>query len=171
MKTINGIKGIIRYSLYDSKGNLKQEGISKNIVTTQGNRYYVDRLASVGGGTAKIFVLGTGNAAVGSTDTWVSGYYANNGTALGTGGAVTVGQNSGTSNSLQYIGTFGAGYGTVADPITRVGLTNTDASADGNGTTTGTSTYFIAHGTISPSVNKGATDTLVVTWDHLFEGS
>jgi len=171
MKTINGIKGIIRYSLYDSNGNLKQKGESKNIVTTQGNTYYVDRLASVGGGTAKIFVLGTGNAAVGSTDTWVSGYYANNGTAAGTGGAVTVGQNSGTLNSLQYIGTFGAGYGTVADPITRVGLTNTDASADGNGTTTGTSTYFIAHGTISPSVNKGATDTLVVTWDHLFEGS
>jgi len=171
MKTINGIKGIIRYSLYDSNGNLKQKGEAKNIVTTQGNRYYVDRLAGVGGGTAKIFVLGTGNAAVGSTDTWVSGYYANNGTAAGTGGAVTVGQNSGTLNSLQYIGTFGAGYGTVADPITRVGLTNTDASADGNGTTTGTSTYFIAHGTISPSVNKGATDTLVVTWDHLFEGS
>jgi len=171
MNNKNKIKGIIRYSLYDKKGNLKQEGISKNIVTTQGNTYYVDRLASVGGGTAKIFVLGTGNASVGSTDTWVSGYYANNGTAAGTGGAVTVGQNSGTSNSLQYIGTFGAGYGTVADPITRIGITNMDASADGNGTPNGTSTYFIAHGTVTPSVTKGATDTLVVTWDHLFEGS
>ena len=171
MQDKNGIKGVIKYQLYDENGNLKQSGTSTNIVTEQGDIYYVDRLASVGGGTAKIFVLGTGSDAVSTADTWVSGYYANNGTAAGTGGAVTVGQNSGTLNSLQYIGTFGAGYGTTADPITRVGITNTDASADGNGTPTGTSTYFIAHGTISPSVTKGASDTLVVTWDHLFVGA
>jgi len=171
MNSKNKIKGIIRYSLYDINGNLKQQGESINVVTTQGSRYYVDRLSSSGGGTAKFFVLGTGSSAVGSTDTWVSGYYANNGTALGTGGAVTTLRNSGTLNSLQYVGTFGAGYGTTANAITRIGLTSQDASADGNGTPTGTSTYFICHGTVSPSVTKGSTDTLVVTWDHLFQNA
>lgn len=171
MQDKSGIKGIIRYHLYDKDGNLKQSGESHNIVTEQGDFYYVDRLAVKGGAVASIFVLGTAAAAVGTADTWVGGYYANNGTAAGTGGSVTVGVNTGTLNSLQYIGTFGAGYGTTADPITRVGLVNTPASADGNGTPTGTSTYFIAHGTVSPSVTKGASDTLVVTWDHLLIGS
>jgi len=166
-----GIKGIIKYSLYDKDGNLKQSGESHNIVTFHGDKYYVDRLAVKGGAVASIFVLGTGTATVGTADTWVSGYYANNGTAAGTGGSVTVAVNSGTLNSLQYIGTFGAGYGTTADAITRIGLSNMVAAADGNGTPTGTSTYFIAHGTVSPSVTKGASDTLVISWDHLLVGS
>jgi hypothetical protein len=166
----SGIKGIIKYELFDKDGKLKQKGQTVNVVTTQGNNYYVDQLSDAGGSVAQIFVLGTGTTAVGTTDTWVDGYFSDNGTTAGTAGAVGIVTNTGTANSLQYAGTFSAGYATQ-DGITRVGLTNTVASADGNGTPNNSTTFFIAHGTIDPTVNKGANDSLIVTWDHLFEGS
>ena len=164
------IKGIIAYKLIDSVGRVKQEGEIENIVTDQGNKYYVDRLSDAGGSVAQIMVLGTGTAAVATANTWVGGYFSNNGTLAGTAGSVTVSTNSGTANSLQYVGTFSAGYATQ-DGITRVGITNTLASADGNGTPNGTTTFFIAHGTVTPTVNKGAADSLVITWNHIFTGS
>jgi hypothetical protein len=45
------------------------------------------------------------------------------------------------------------------------------AAADGNGTPDDDTTFFIAHGTIDPTVNKGASDTLVVSWYHTLLGS
>lgn len=170
MNSSTTLKGTIKYRLYDDRGSLKQEGESLNAITVQGNAYYVDQLSDAGGSVAQIMVLGTGTADVGTTDTWVAGPFSGNGTTTGTGGQVGIATNGGTPNSLQYSGTFAAGYATQ-DGITRVGITNTIASADGNGTPNATTTFFIAHGTISPTVNKGASDTLVVTWDHLFTGS
>jgi len=164
------IKGIIAYKLIDSVGRVKQEGEIENIVTDQGNKYYVDRLSDAGGSVAQIMVLGTGTATVATANTWVGGYFADNGTLAGTAGSVTVSTNSGTANSLQYVGTFSAGYATQ-DGITRAGITNTLASADGNGTPNGTTTFFISHGTVTPTVNKGASDSLVITWNHIFLGS
>ena len=164
------IKGKISYKLYDKDWNIKQVGETDNVITTQGSKYYADRLGTTGGSVAQLFVLGTSSSAVATTDTWVGSAFSGNGTLAGTAGSVTYLRNSGTLNSLQYVGTFSAGYATQ-DGITRVGLTNMVASADGNGTPNGTSTYFISHGTITPTVNKGASDTLVVTWDHLFTGS
>ena len=108
----------------------------------------------------------------GTTDSWVAGYFSNNGSAVGTAGGVAAITNAGTPASLQYVGTFAAGYATqTGDPLTEVGLTNLDPSADGNGTTNDSTTFFASHGTLNPSVTKAAADTLVVTWDHLFVGS
>jgi len=174
MKDKSKIKGIIKYELYDPEGNLKQTGQTENIVTVQGNNYYVDQLGDGNAVSAvDLMVLGTGAAVTpGTADTWVNGYFSNNGSAVGTAGGVAAVTNSGTANSLQYIGTFSAGYATqTGDPLTEVGLTNLDPAADGNGTTNGTSTFFVAHGTLNPSVTKAAADTLVITWDHLFVGS
>lgn len=170
MLSTNKIKGKIKYTLFDIDMKVKQMGEVDNVVTVQGNNYYVDQLTDQDGAQANMFVLGTGTANVATTDTWVAGYYSDNGTTAGTAGSVTVTRNSGTLNSIQYSGTFMPGYSTQ-DGITRIGLVNMVASADGNGTPTGTSTYFISHGTIDPTVNKSASDTLVVTWNHLFEGS
>lgn len=170
MTETNNIKGIIKYQLYDQNGTLKQEGETINVVTVQGNAYYVDQLSDSGAAAVTLMALGTGTAAVGTADTWVGGYFSGNGATAGTAGGVTIATNSGTANSLQYLGTFSAGYATQTG-ITRVGLTNLTPAADGNGTTDASTTFFVAHGTISPTVNKGASDSLVVTWDHLFVGS
>lgn len=161
------IKGFIAYKLIDESGNVKAEGKTTNIITEAGLKYYVDQLTDAGGSAVQLMVLGTGTAAVGTGDLWVGGYFSGNGTIAGTAGSVTAVTNSGTATNVQYVGTFSAGYATQ-DGITRVGLTNMVASADGNGTPNGSTTFFVAHGTISPTVNKGASDTLVVTWDHTF---
>lgn len=161
------IKGFIAYKLIDESGNVKAEGKTTNIITEAGLKYYVDQLTDAGGSAVQLMLLGTGTAAVGTGDTWVGGYFSGNGTTAGTAGGVTAVTNSGTATNVQYVGTFSAGYATQSG-ITRVGLANMVASSDGNGTPNGSTTFFVAHGTISPTVNKGASDTLVVTWDHTF---
>lgn len=168
----SSIKGVIRYTLFDSEGNVKQQGETTNIVTNGGDDYYVDRLSDQGGGTAKQFHLGTGTANVGKSDSWVAGYFSGNGTAIAGSGAVAVTTHptGGSENTLRYSGTFTAGYATQ-NGITRIGLSNMNPAADGNGTPDNSTTFFIAHGTIDPTVNKGASDTLVVTWDHTFTGA
>lgn len=173
MNSKSGIKGRIIYNLYGPDGQLKQSGTTENVVTVQGNNYYVDQLSDSGGVAVKLMVLGTAAAVTpGTTDTWVSGVFSNNGSAVGTAGGVAAATNSGTAASLQYVGTFAAGYATqTGDPLTEVGLTNLDPAADGNGTTDNSTTFFAAYGTLNPSVTKGASDTLVCTWDHLFIGS
>ncbi len=170
MKDATGLKGVVRYKLYDKDGNIKQVGQGCNIVTTQGDRYFVNRLAENTAASIKLMALGTGTANVGKADTWVSGPFSGNGSAAIGNGTVSPITNAGTPANLQLVGTFAAGYATQ-NGITRVLYTNMNPSADGNGTPTGTSTYAIAHGTISPTVNKGATDSLVVTWDITFLGA
>lgn len=170
MKSVTGLKGIVRYKLFDKDGNLKQTGKGCNIVTTQGDNYFVDQLSDSGGGAVDLIALGTGTDAVAKGDTWVSGPFSANGSAVGTAGGVSAATNSGTPGNLQYIGTFSAGYATQ-DGITRAILTNLDPSADGNGTPNGSTTFCVAHGTVSPTVNKGASDTLVITWDISFLGA
>lgn len=165
-----GLTGHVTYQLFDKDGSIKQVGSACNIVTTQGDRYFVDQLSDAGAAAIKYMVLGTSTTAVAKADTWVGSSFAGNGSAAAGQGTVSPVTNSGTPANLQLVGTFGAGYST-ANGITRVGYTNVTASADGNGTPNGTTTFFIAHGTISPTVNKGANDTLVVTWDVSFLGA
>lgn len=170
MQDKTGLTGIVRYKLIGENGEIKQVGESHNIVTTSGDRYFVNQLSTGGAATIKLMVLGTGTNAVGKANTWVDGFFSNNGSAASGQGTVSPITNSGTPANLELIGTFGAGYATQ-NGITKVGYTNLNPSADGNGTVNGTSTYFIAHGTVSPTVNKGATDTLVITWDISFLGA
>lgn len=170
MKNKVGLKGHVAYTLYDKDGNVKQKGEACNIVTTQGDNYFVDQLSDVGADDLHLMVLGTGTANVAKANTWVAGYYAGNGSAATGQGTVNPITNTGTVGNLQLVGTFAAGYGGTTG-ITRVGYANMNPAADGNGTPNGSTTFFIAHGTINPAVNKGASDSLVVTWDISFLGS
>ena len=170
MNEKTGITGHISWKLIDASGKVKSEGESDNIVTTQGDHYYVDQLSDAGGSPAALMVLGTGAGTPAKADTWVSGYFEGNGTTAATAGEVAISTHASSASVLQYVGTFSAGYATQ-DGITRVGLANMVASADGNGTPDDDTTFFIAHGTIDPTVNKGASDTLVVSWYHQLLGS
>lgn len=165
-----GLRGHVAYILYDEDGKVKQTGESHNIVTTQGDRYFVDQLTDAGAATIKLMVLGTSTVAVSKADTWVGSAFAGNGSAAASQGTISPVTNSGTPANYQIVGTFGSGYAT-ANGITRVGYTNMNPAADGLGTPNNSTTFFIAHGTVSPTVNKGANDTLVITWDITFLGA
>ena len=165
--------GKLSYKLFDINGDLKQAGETSNVICTQGNNYYVDQLSDSGGSVAQVFLLGTSDTAPGTADTWLGSAFAGNGTILagGTTGVVAIATRAGTANILQYIGTFGAGYATQADPITEAILTNRNPEADGGGTPNNTTEFCIAHGTLDPTVTKAAGDTLVITWLHTLSGS
>ena len=169
MENTVGLKGRVTYKLFDESGNIKQVGSACNIVTTQGDQYFVDQLSDAGAATLHLMVLGTSSTNVAKSDTWVGSAFSGNGSAATGQGTVNPITNSGTPANLQLVGTFGVGYAT-SNGITRVGYTNMNPSADGNGTPSGTN-FFIAHGTISPTVNKSAGDSLVVTWDISFLGA
>lgn len=170
MEDKTGITGRISYTLFDKDGNIKQRGSGHNIVTTQGDNYFVDQLSDRGAATINLMVLGTGAGTPAKADTWVSGTFAANGSAATGKGTVAPITNAGTPGNLQLVGTFTAGYATQ-NGITRVLYTNLNPSADGNGTPNNSTTFAIAHGTISPTVNKGVNDSLVVTWDITFLGA
>lgn len=170
MKNTTKLTGVVRYKLFGKDGKLKQEGEAHNIVTTQGDNYFVDQLSDRGAATINLMCLGTGTANVAKADTWVSGPFSGNGSAVAGDGTVTPITNVGTPGNLQLVGTFGAGYATQ-NGITRVLYTNMNPASDGNGTPNGSTTFAIAHGTINPTVNKGASDSLIVTWDITLLGA
>lgn len=157
------MKGTVHAVLYDENMNIKAESLNHNIVTTQGDAYFVDRLTDNGAGTQVLMVLGTGTANVAKANTWVAGYFAGNGSAAAGNGLCTVTTDAGTASTIKYVGTFSAGYATQNN-IQRAILTNINPAADGNGTPNASTQFCIAHGTVSPTINKGTADTLVINW-------
>lgn len=162
------------YLLFDKEGQLKQSGRVDNLVVDDGDDYLVDQLADTPAITAvDCMVLGTGGG-TGPTkgDTWVNTGFAGNGhDTIGEGGLDSgfpkVKPSSGNENILQFQSTFNAGYATQ-NGIDEAIISNTDP--DGSGGDPGGST-ILARGVLSPTVNKGASDSLVIVWEITFLGA
>lgn len=156
------IRGTVRYQLFDENDNLKAEGINQNLVVTEGLEWLADRaLVTPAQDQMDQLVLGTGTATPTAGDTWVSGPFANNGAAAGTAGSVTPGTIAGTANAFRYVGTFSPGYATQ-NGINEAVISNATPGTAG----TEPSGEILAHALLSPgTINKGASDTLVLTWD------
>jgi hypothetical protein len=71
-----------------------------------------------------------------------------------------------TARQIQWQTSWAAGQVTV-NGLNEVVLTNETSLAD----TIGTTGNSIARALLSPSVNKGASDTLAVTWNHSLLGA
>ncbi len=158
-----GISGTIRYSLYDKDLKLKSEGVNHNLVVTEGINWIADRaLGTPTYGQIKQIVLGIGTAAPAAGDTWVTTAFANNGGGAGTSGSVSAGTVAGTANAWRYIGTFSPGYSTqngINEAILSSAVPGTSGADPGT-------SQLLAHALLTPgTINKGASDTLVITWD------
>lgn len=135
--------GHINFKLFDAQGNLKEERDIKNVVVTVGKSYLATWLAAAS--QADFFMkyvgLGTGTTPANSADTDLETPLPTRATAIisAPGGAV-----------WQSVSTFAAGVNTGA--ITEAGI----FSASSGGT-------MLAHQVFSV-VNKGAGDSLEVTW-------
>jgi hypothetical protein len=71
-------------------------------------------------------------------------------------------------NGIQYIGTFGAGYATT-NGIQEAIIANTTPGTNGSEPASG---QILAHALLNPgTINKGANDVLVVTWNITFTGA
>lgn len=139
-------KGHINFKLFDNQGNLKDERDISNVVVTVGKTYLAAWIAaaSQAGQFMQYIALGTGTTAASAADTALQ-------TELSTRVAGTL-----TSSGAvwQNQATFGAGVDTGA--VTESGL----LSAASVGT-------LFAH-QVFAVINKGAGDSLQVTWSVTF---
>lgn len=131
--------GTLQIKLYGPDGQLKQEQNVPNLVVTTGRGYIAGRM--VGTPTAMSHMaIGSGTAAPAVGDTTL-------GTELG---RVSLTSSVAAAAVVTYVASFGAGVGTGA--VTEAGLFNAGSA----GTMLCRTTYAV--------VNKGADDSLSITW-------
>lgn len=136
--------GQVSFVLTDENGNIKQQG-SKNLVVNPGLAFIVSRMIGTSAAVMSHMAIGTGTTAAAAAQTAL----VKESTRVALTSSTTV-TTTVTNDSAQYVATFGPGVGTAA--ITEAGIFNA-ASA-------GT---MLAR-TVFPVINKGALDTLALTW-------
>lgn len=151
-----GLKGKLEIKLFGPDGNLKDSRVVKDIrvmpntVTTFGDKLVADRMSDAGITAPTHMAVGTGTGG-GASDNSLRTELDRNAltsTTQGTGGA---------DNDVIYIGDWAAGDGTGA--ITEAGIFN---ASSGPG---------MAFYSSFSAINKGAADTLQITWTVTFGAS
>ncbi|MAH14046.1 MAG: hypothetical protein CMO33_09960 [Verrucomicrobia bacterium] len=132
--------GELRITVTNPEGNITQETVIPNLVVTAGKNLIASRLKDTTDAAMSHMAIGTGTTAAAAGNT-----------ALVTeAGRVALTSTTVTANAVAYVATFGAGTGTGA--ITEAGLFN--ASSSGT----------MLCRTVFSVINKGAADTLGITW-------
>lgn len=131
--------GALQIKLYGPDGTLKQEQNVKNLVVTTGKGYIASRMVSTPTAMSHMAIgSGTVDPAIGDT-------------VLGTElGRVSLTSSTAVAAVVTYIAAFGAGTGTGA--ITEAGIFN----ASSGGTMLCRTEFAL--------LNKGADDSLTITW-------
>ena len=132
--------GELRLTLTNPTGNITQEVVVPNLVVTTGKNYIASRIKDASATAMSHMAIGTGSTAAAAGNT-----------ALGSeAGRVALTSTTVTNNAVAYVATFPAGTGTGA--ITEAGILN--ASSGGT----------LLCRTVFSVINKGAADTLGITW-------
>ena len=136
-----GATGRLNVVLRDADGNIKQDIQVENLVVDTGLAYIASRMKDATATAMTHMAVGSGTTAAAAGDT-----------ALGTqiSSRVALTSTTVTTNAVAYIAAFGAGVSTGA--ITEAGIFNAS--------TAGT----MLCRTVFSVVNKGAGDTLQITW-------
>ena len=134
------LTGELRITVTNPEGNITQETVVPNLVVTAGKNLIASRLKDTTDGAMSHMAIGTGTTAAAAGDT-----------TLGTeAGRVALTSTTVTNNAVAYVATFGAGTGTGA--ITEAGLFNANSAGT------------MLCRTVFSVINKGAADTLGITW-------
>ena len=132
--------GELRITVTNPEGTITQETVVPNLVVSAGKDFIAERMKDATTTAMSHMAIGTDTTAAAAGDT-----------ALGTeAGRVSLTSTTVTSNAVAYVATFGAGTGTGA--ITEAGLFNASSSGD------------MLCRTVFSVINKGAADTLGITW-------
>lgn len=134
------VTGELKITVTNPNGNVTQETVIPNLVVTSGKDYIAERMKDATTTAMSHMAIGTGSTAAAAGDT-----------TLGTeAGRVALTSTTVTANAVAYVATFGAGTGTGA--ITEAGLFNASSGGD------------MLCRTVFSVINKGAADTLGITW-------
>lgn len=156
-----------------AKGRIIQRGQINNLVVNEGDDYLVDQLATTPAINAMdCMALGTGWPAATKADTWLTTPFAGNGHDTVNQGGFDSGfpkikPGGGNENILQYQSVFEPGYATQ-NGIDEAIISN--VNPDGSGADPGSST-ILAHGEITPVVNKTSLCKLTLLWELTFLGA
>ncbi len=160
------VVGTLRVQVHAADGTVTYDGVIPNLVTTEGDRYYAERAAGIGGAPAVVtgMQLGTGTTAVAKTGAGAAivTVVASSLVAVGT----PTSSLSGSARRIQYVTTWAAGAAT-ATGISEVALTNQATATQ----TAAPAAATISRALLSPTINKGAGDSLTITWNHELLGS
>jgi len=144
MIEITGLKGEFEVFLYDSSKKLKAYRHVKNLTVSAGFHAVCDMMGEGGASHFMACAIGTGTTAPAAADT-----------ILSTEAARVLGGYTRTADTVwKNDATFGAGVGTGS--ITESGMFNSTIAS--TGTLLCRQTFAV--------INKGASDTLVVTWQY-----
>lgn len=174
MRENNILKGTVFVELFDENGNLKIEFKINNLITDAGDLYYVARgiegvSPSLPSPATKVtgMKLGTGVTAVAKNGAGAALVTYKSGTNVVFDATYPQSANLGAGLGVQavYRTTFGAGIGTDV-ALAEIVIVNDAAS---NATSSAANT--ISRVLFPSTINKGASDTLAVTWNHKFLGA
>ena len=147
------LRGDVHFQLYDHNGNLKLEREDKNMVVTAGLGHVTSRLIGTAQAVMGWMEVGTDATAAATAQTTLVAAVGASRTAL-TGSAGTQQTTTLTNDTVQFVCTFGAGVGTGA--LVEAGVFN--ASSAGT----------MMCRTVFSVINKGALDSLTITWKVKF---
>lgn len=134
------MKGELTIVVTDINGNIKEKRHVPNLVVTAGKTFVASRMVGTASAVMSHMAVGTGNTAPAAGDT-----------ALQTEvGRVALSGSTPSGAQVTYSATFGAGTGTGA--LTEAGIFNATPS----GTMLCRTTFSV--------VNKGASDTVSISW-------
>ena len=136
------LKGELRITLTNPEGTVTHETVVPNLVVTTGKNFIASRMKDATATAMTHMEVGTGTTAAANGDTTLE-------TAI-SGSRVALTSTTVTDNAVAYVATFPAGTGTGA--VTEAGLFN--ASSSGT----------MLCRTVFSVINKGAADTLGITW-------
>ena len=136
-----GATGQLSVILRDADGNIKQDVRVKNLVVNTGLNFMTSRMKDTTLDAMTHMAVGSGTTAAAAGDTALETQIS---------ARVSLTSTTVTSNAIEYVAAFGAGVSTGA--ITEAGIFN--ASSAGT----------MLCRTVFAVVNKGAADTLQITW-------
>lgn len=170
-RDVVGLAGHGWWELRRADGELADLGVFTNLITDIGDQYYGERAAGISSPPAQVtgMQLGTSSTAVAKTGAGaaVGAYVSGSARALD-GGFPTSSQpgGAGTARRIQWKTTWAAGEAT-ASGLAEVVLINQSVGTNSGAAAAAT----ISRALLSPTVNKGAADSLAVTWNHDLLGS
>lgn len=156
------IRGWLHVVLTGPDGEVKYDEIVPNLVTELGDRYYGERAAGVGGAPAVVtgMQLGTGTTTPAKTGAGAALVTLVAASLVALTGTPTSALN-GAARRISHVVSWAAGVAT-ANGISEVVLVNQAVGTQ----TAAPAANTIARALLSTVVNKGAADTLAVTWHH-----
>jgi hypothetical protein len=137
-------KGVVHFVLTDEHGNVKEQH-EQNLVVNTGLAYIASRMFGTAKSVMSHMAVGTDTTAAAAADSALQTESAR--VALTSSTIVTT---NATYDAIQYVATFNPGTATAA--LTEAGVFNASSSGD------------LLCRTVFPVINKGALDTLTITW-------